>query len=53
MMFHFLKANLGLELCVMSINKLRKNHQTVEHQENIFLWRFVYIKIWSLTSKTS
>lgn len=53
MVVYFLKGNLGLELVVKSINKLRKSHKTVEHQENTLLWRFVYIKVWSLTSKTS
>lgn len=53
MVFYFLKGNLGFELVGKSINKLRKSHKTVEHQENTLLWRFVYIKVWSLTSKTS
>lgn len=50
----FLKGNLaGLELFVNLINKLRKSHETVKHQENTLLWRFFYIKLWSFTSKTS
>lgn len=54
MVFYFLKGNLcGLKLFVKSINKLRKSHRIVEHPENTLLWRFVYIKLWLLISKTS
>lgn len=50
----FLKGNLaGLELFVKSINKLRKSHETVEHQDSTSLWRFFYIKLSLFTSKTS